>query len=89
MGCFSWYTCCAGSPRLPWHCRSVSADGDLLIGDADPYVLGQDLVVDVLDFVAGDVRLKNAILHLTQEAGAFFQSKRGRANLFWRKKPAA
>jgi hypothetical protein len=42
--------------------------GDLLIGDADPDVLRQDLLVDALDFVAGGIRLQDAVLKLAQEA---------------------
>jgi hypothetical protein len=42
---------------------------DLLIGNADPDVLGEDLLVDVLDFEAGGVSLKDAVLQLTEEAG--------------------
>ena len=43
--------------------------GDFLIGDIDPDLLGQDLLVDVLDFVAGDIGLLDAVLQLAQEAG--------------------
>src|SRR5262249_35472271 len=51
--------------------------GDFLLRDVDPNLLRKNLFVDVLDLVAGNVGLLDAVLQLAQKSGLAASIGRG------------